>query len=130
MNMEYASKMWDQYVGQQGAREFMELSPSKDVRRAVNEYITQLDAMFGQGTSEEAPDDLDEALVAYIENEIRFFPMVQMYGRWVDYHAVAMMMDDEIREELHNEMAPCEPQAFMDAYLVRHEKKFNERFEI
>lgn len=130
MNMEYASKMWDQYVGQQGAREFMELSPSKDVRRAVYEYLTHLDTMFGAGTSENAPNDLDEALVAYIENEMKFFPKVQMYGKWVDYEAAASLMDDEIREELHNEMAPCEPQAFMDAYLVRHEAKFGEKFEI
>ena len=70
MNMEYASKMWNQYVGQQGAREFLAMGPSQDVRESVDEYLAHLDEMFGAGTSEEAPSDIAEALIAYIENEM------------------------------------------------------------
>lgn len=48
----------------------------------------------------------------------------------VDFDAAVNMMDDEIREELHNELAPCTDQEFMDAYVEAHEAKYNERFEI
>ena len=40
------------------------------------------------------------------------------------------MMDVEIREALHNELAPCTEQEFMDAYVKAHEVKYNEQFEI
>jgi len=43
---------------------------------------------------------------------------------------VVNMMDNEIREELHNKMAPCNDQDFVDAYCAAHEKKFNETFII
>ena len=48
----------------------------------------------------------------------------------VDFDAAVNMMDDEIREELHNELAPCTDQEFMDAYVEAHEAKYNEQFEI
>lgn len=32
---------------------------------------------------------------------------------------IASYMDDEIREELHCEMAPCEHEEFLEAYLER-----------
>lgn len=48
----------------------------------------------------------------------------------VDFDAAVNMMDVEIREELHNELAPCTDQEFMDAYVEAHEAKYNERFEI
>ena len=48
----------------------------------------------------------------------------------VDFDAAVNMMDAEIREALHNELAPCTEQEFMDAYVEAHEAKYNERFEI
>lgn len=36
----------------------------------------------------------------------------------------------EIREQLHAELAPCDEQAFFDAYVREHKKKFNENFNI
>ncbi len=55
---------------------------------------------------------------------------VEMYGRTVDYDAAVNLMDDEIREELHNELAPCTEQEFLDAYLDRHESRYGEQFTI
>lgn len=55
---------------------------------------------------------------------------VLLNGNLVDFDAAVNMMDDEIREKLHNELAPCPDQEFMDAYAEAHEAKFNERFEI
>lgn len=33
--------------------------------------------------------------------------------------AIATVMDDDIREELHSTMSPCEPGEFLTAYLER-----------
>lgn len=39
-------------------------------------------------------------------------------------------MDDVICEKLHNDIAPCTNAEFLDAYMVAHEEKFGEAFEI
>ena len=55
---------------------------------------------------------------------------VLLNGYEVDFDVVVNMMDDEIREELHNELAPCTDQEFVDAYVEAHEAKYGEQFEI
>lgn len=55
---------------------------------------------------------------------------VLLNGYEADFDVVVNMMDDEIREELHNKLAPCTDQEFVDAYIEAHEAKYNERFEI
>ncbi|MEN2980963.1 hypothetical protein P7L78_19010 [Tistrella bauzanensis] len=42
--------------------------------------------------------------------------------------ADAAMMEDDLREELHAEMAPCDPQVFVDAYIAAHKARFGEDF--
>lgn len=34
-----------------------------------------------------------------------------------DLDIIAIYMDDEIRERVHNELAPCEPEEFLVRYL-------------
>lgn len=51
-------------------------------------------------------------------------------GRAVSFGAAVSLMDDEIREELHGEMAPCPNQEFFDAYCRRHEQEFGEAFTV
>lgn len=48
----------------------------------------------------------------------------------VYFEACVNMMDDDIREELHAELAPCSEQEFLDAYVKRHEEKYGEEFAI
>lgn len=55
---------------------------------------------------------------------------VLLNGYEVDFDVVVNMMDDEIREELHNKLAPCTDQEFVDAYIEAHEAKYGEQFEI
>lgn len=124
-NMARAGQLWDRYVGNESPRDFMGPSKGMSARESVAEYLTHLDSMFGEGTAKDAPEDLEDALTAYIEDQV-----VEMYGRWVYYNAAENMMDDEIREELHNELAPCTNQEFMDAYLARHLTKYQEQFKI
>lgn len=55
---------------------------------------------------------------------------VLLNGYEQDMDEVVNMMDDDIREELHNKLAPCTTQTFVDAYVVAHRAKYGEQFEI
>jgi hypothetical protein len=46
------------------------------------------------------------------------------------YDAAVALMDDELREELHRELAPCTKEEFLRAYEQRHLEKFGEEFQI
>lgn len=48
--------------------------------------------------------------------------------RAVDFELATTYMDDEIREELHTQLAPCEDQTFFIAYEKKHREKYNESF--
>lgn len=55
---------------------------------------------------------------------------VLLNGKECDYDACVNMMDDDLREKLHMELAPCSEQEFLDAYCKRHKEKFGAEFEI
>ena len=60
--------------------------------------------------------------IAYVQDED---------GRTVNYAAAVELMDDDLREQLHREMAPCSNQEFYDAYVKAHAEKYNgEKFQI
>ncbi|HEV7670107.1 MAG TPA: hypothetical protein VGS22_16440 [Thermoanaerobaculia bacterium] len=54
--------------------------------------------------------------------------LVKIAGRSQPFDAVVNLMDDDIRERLHSELAPCPPQKFVDAYLVAHREQFGSEF--
>jgi hypothetical protein len=45
-------------------------------------------------------------------------------------NAAVNLMDDELREELHRELAPCTDEEFLTAYMAEHKKRFGEEFTI
>lgn len=56
---------------------------------------------------------------------------VNLNGKTIDFDAAVNLMDDEIREDLHNKMAPCTDQEFLDAYAKAHADKYDgEAFEV
>ena len=55
---------------------------------------------------------------------------VTINGNEYDFGAVVNLMDDEIREKLHMELAPCSDQDFIDAYLTAHLDKYGQDFVI
>ena len=57
-------------------------------------------------------------------------PLVHIDGKLFDYDAVVNLMDDDIREELSRQLAPCLRQVFVDSYLEEHEKKYHDSFVI
>lgn len=51
-------------------------------------------------------------------------------GSRVDFEAAVPMMDDNLRERLHAQLAPCSPQEFFTAYEQAHEEEFGEEWEL
>lgn len=47
----------------------------------------------------------------------------------INFEAAVHLMDDELREELHMNLAPCSDQEFFDAYSEAHKRKLGEEFE-
>lgn len=45
-----------------------------------------------------------------------------------DWDTIVSYMDDEIREELHSELAPCNEKIFLLAYMARHTEKYGDDF--
>lgn len=63
----------------------------------------------------------------------RIFNMMMVYniyGTKVDYDYAVEMMDDDIREQLHNDMCPCYKQDFFTAYEFAHIKKYGDIWEL
>lgn len=56
--------------------------------------------------------------------------VINKNGKQINYDAAVQLMDDEIREELHAELAPCTEQEFFTAYEAAHEEKFGEEWEL
>lgn len=57
------------------------------------------------------------------------------YGTDVDFEIAVNMMDDEIREQLHEELVmqsdeDCTEQKFFDEYCKAHEEKYGEEWEL
>ena len=52
--------------------------------------------------------------------------VINSWGNEIDYDVAVAMMDDEIRERLHNEIAPCTEQEFFTAYADAHKEQFGE----
>lgn len=65
------------------------------------------------------PKEKEVAKMIKVKNE---------YGVEIDFEAAAMLMDDDIREQLHMEGFDNE-QDFFDAYCKAHEEAFHDEFE-
>lgn len=50
------------------------------------------------------------------------------YGYEMDFEAAVNMMDADVREQVHRDIAPCTDQEFFDAYCKAHEEMFGEPF--
>lgn len=55
--------------------------------------------------------------------------VINKNGTAIDFDAAVSMMDDDIRESVHAELAPCTEQDFFDAYCKAHKAKYGAEFE-
>lgn len=58
-------------------------------------------------------------------NDIR---VMNEYGVKIDFNVALSLMDDELREKVHMELAPCTEQEFFDTYAKAHEEKYGEEW--
>lgn len=56
--------------------------------------------------------------------------VINPYGLEIDWDAAGALMDDDIREAVHAELAPCTPQAFFDRYCQLHAERYGEPWEL
>ena len=52
------------------------------------------------------------------------------YGTEIEWNTAVNLMDDDLREELSADLAPCTEQEFFEAYANAHETKFCEEWEL
>jgi hypothetical protein len=69
-----AARLWSQYIGSQGTDKFMSYSDSGDIREAVEDYIDNMP----EDWLEDAPEDLADMLIAYIERDVRMAQLMRM----------------------------------------------------
>ena len=46
------------------------------------------------------------------------------------YESAVAVMDDDIREAVHADIAPCTDEEFLVEYMKRHEEKYNAQFTV
>lgn len=46
------------------------------------------------------------------------------------YASAVALMDDEIREAVHADLAPCSEMEFLEEYMRRHYAKYGEEFTV
>jgi hypothetical protein len=56
--------------------------------------------------------------------------VINLSGTEINFAAAVQMMDDEIREQLHEDLAPCTDQEFFTAYERAHAEKYGEEWEL
>ena len=45
-----------------------------------------------------------------------------------NWESIVNLMDDEIRESVHADLAPCTDEEFLEEYKQRHLEKYGEEF--
>jgi len=75
--------------------------------------------------------ELRKAVKSYLEKDqkMKYPKVINEYGKEIDFDAAVNIMDDDLREQLNNELAPCTNQKFFEAYAKAHLEKFDEEFE-
>ena len=68
-------------------------------------------------------DDLMEQL-----DEVDIDPAAQEIIDNGNYDSAVALMDDEIREAVHADLAPCSDTEFLTEYMKRHAEKYGEEF--
>lgn len=56
--------------------------------------------------------------------------VINQNGAEIDFEVAVSLMDDEIREDLNRELAPCSEQEFFSVYEKAHAEKYGEEFQV
>lgn len=72
----------------------------------------------------------DEEMEWYEEATEERMPTTEQSRMLCNWEQTVALMDDELREEVHNELCPCTKFAFLKEYMLLHEDKYGEAFTI
>ena len=61
---------------------------------------------------------------------MKVIKVINAAGIEINYDAAVELMDDDIRERIHAELAPCTEQEFFTAYEAAHTEKYGEDWEL
>lgn len=61
--------------------------------------------------------------VGWVDETGKFYPGIEYDGYLYDWECLTEIFDPEIAEKLHNKLAPCTPQEFMNAYVQELKKQ-------
>jgi len=89
------------------------------------EYLT----LWGEDANEETmltEDDIEMIARGWDKDVEDVIDQLEPYN----FDSAVELMDDDLREELHEELAPCSDARFMWEYCKRHQEKFGEAFTI
>lgn len=56
--------------------------------------------------------------------------VINANGTEINYDEAVELMDDELREQIADDIAPCTEQAFFAAYEAAHAAKYGEEWEL
>lgn len=99
---------------------------NNDTITRLNAEVSRLQAQF-PGANLTRSDVIRIAIDKYLKE---VSPMTTLNGRPVDYAAAINLMDDDLREAVHADLAPCTDQEFLDEYARRHLEKYGEEFRV
>ena len=125
----------------------VEITGERKIYRDGKEIVYATLSPSDKNLADEVADsvyDLPHYVGGYIRAEYRGFVALvpaRLAGDYVEnseghvfspdeWEAVVNLMDDDIREALHMELAPCTDQAFFTAYAAAHMEKYGEQWEL
>ena len=83
---------------------------------------------FAKFTLDEDLEALDECRLTRKEIK-RFRGGEELLAEIDECDSAVIVMDDEIREDLHVNLAPCSMKEFLDTYKTRHLEKYGKEFD-
>lgn len=72
----------------------------------------------------------DEEMEWYEEANEEHTPTTEQSRMLCNWEQTVALMDDDLREEVHNDLCPCTKFAFLKEYMLLHEDKYGEAFTI
>ena len=97
--------------------------------RCTEEFKAQIEVLASK-ENRTVSNYIENLLIQQIKENKSMKNVTNMNGTEIWYEQAVELMDDDIREELHNKLAPCSDQVFFTEYEKVHEEKFGEEWEL
>ena len=96
----------------------------KEIREYMDSIMDPKWAGYKTGTWKKVP--IEEVLDVTEWNDV----LAEVGMTKAQFDLAVSLMDDEIREKIHMELAPCTEEEFLEAYKAAHKKKYGEEFQM